>query len=72
MVLSAVQHLLQPLDRVRVRQLPGLLHPIELLHLEIHLAVGDPVILLYPLLPLVGVSIAMEKERQQNDGLVTG
>ena len=31
------------------------------------LAVGDTVMLLHPPLPLVGVSIAMESERQQND-----
>ena len=30
-------------------------------------AVGETVILLHPPLPLVGVSIAMERERQQND-----
>ena len=34
-----------------------------------HLAVDETVILLHPPLPLVGVSIAMERERQQNDGL---
>ena len=33
-------------------------------------AVGETVILLHPLLPLVGVSIVMERERQQNDSLV--
>ena len=38
------------------------------------LAVGETVILLHPPLPLhvVGVSIAMEKERQQNDSLADG
>ena len=30
------------------------------------------VILLHPPLPLVGVSIVMERERQQNDSLVNG
>ena len=29
-------------------------------------------ILLHPPLPLVGVSIAMEREREQNDSLVDG
>ena len=29
-------------------------------------------LLLYPPLPLVGASIAMERERQQNDSLVNG
>ena len=36
------------------------------------LAVGETVILLHPPLPLVGVSIAMERERQQNDSLADG
>ena len=36
------------------------------------LAVDETVILLHPPLPLVGVSIAMERERQQNDILVNG
>ena len=35
-------------------------------------AVGETVILLHPPLPLVGVSIAMERERQQNDSLANG
>ena len=34
--------------------------------------VESSVILLHPLLPLVGVSIVMERERQQNDSLVNG
>ena len=34
-----------------------------------HLATGETVILLYPPLHLVGVSIAMEIKRQQNDSL---
>ena len=33
------------------------------------LAVGETVILLHPPLPLVGVSIAIVRERQQNDSL---
>ena len=37
-----------------------------------HLAIGETVILLHPLLPLVGVSIGMESERQQNDSLADG
>ena len=37
-----------------------------------HLAVGETVILLHPPLPLVGVSIVMERERQQNDSLANG
>ena len=37
-----------------------------------HLAVGETVILLHPPLPLAGVSIAMERERQQNDSLADG
>ena len=37
-----------------------------------HLAVDETVILLHPPLPLAGVSIVMERERQQNDGLVNG
>ena len=36
------------------------------------LAVGKTVILLHHPLPLAGVSIAMERERQQNDSLVFG
>ena len=32
----------------------------------------DEIILLHPPLPLVGVSIVMERECQQNDSLVTG
>ena len=36
---------------------------------EHHLAVGETVILLHPPLPLAGVSIGMERERQQNDSL---
>ena len=35
-------------------------------------AVGETVILLHPPLPLVGVPIAMERERQQNDSLANG
>ena len=35
-------------------------------------AVGETVILLHPLLPSAGVSIGMEKERQQNDSLANG
>ena len=37
-----------------------------------YLAVGVPVILLHPPLTLAGVSIAMERERQQNDSLANG
>ena len=36
------------------------------------LAVGETVILLHPPPPLVGVSIRMERERQQNGSLVNG
>ena len=36
------------------------------------LAVGETVILLHPPLPLLGVSIVMERERQQNDSLARG
>ena len=36
------------------------------------LAVGETVILLHPPLPSVGASIAMERERQQNDSLPNG
>ena len=36
------------------------------------LAVGETVILLHPPLPLVLVSIWMERERQQNDSLANG
>ena len=36
------------------------------------LAIGETFILLHPPLPLVGVSIAMERERQQNDILANG
>ena len=39
---------------------------------EAGLAVSETVILLHPLLVLVGVSIAMERERQQNDSLADG
>ena len=35
-------------------------------------AVGETVILLHPPLPLVGNSIAMEREHQQNDGRANG
>ena len=36
------------------------------------LAVGETVILLHPIFPLVGVSIGMERGRQQNDSLADG
>ena len=36
------------------------------------LAVDETVILLHPVLPLPGVSIAMERGCQQNDSLVNG
>ena len=36
------------------------------------LAVGETVILLHPALPVAGVSIGMEGERQQNDSLADG
>ena len=36
------------------------------------LAIDETVILLHPPLPLVGVSIAMEREHQQNDSLANG
>ena len=36
------------------------------------LAVDETVILLHPPLPLAGVSMVMERERQQNDSLVNG
>ena len=36
------------------------------------LAVDETVILLHPPLPLVGVSIVMERRCQQNDSLVRG
>ena len=36
------------------------------------IAVGETVILLHPPLPLVGVPIGMERERQQNDSLANG
>ena len=36
------------------------------------LAISETVILLHPPLPIVGVSIGMERERQQNDSLVNG
>ena len=39
---------------------------------QLHLAIDETVILLHPPLPLVGVSIVMERERQQNDSLVNG
>ena len=39
---------------------------------EALIAVGETVFLLHPLLPLVGVSIWMERERQQNDSLANG
>ena len=38
----------------------------------VSIAVSETVILLHPPLPLVGVSIAMERERQQNDSLADG
>ena len=37
-----------------------------------HLAVGETVILLHPPLVVVGVSIGMEREHQQNDSLTDG
>ena len=39
---------------------------------EGRIAVGETVILLHPPLPLVGISIAMERERQQTDSLANG
>ena len=40
---------------------------------RVRLAVGETsVILLHPPLPSVGVSIVMERERQQNDSLADG
>ena len=36
------------------------------------IAVGVTVILLTPHLPVLGVSIALERERQQNDSLANG
>ena len=39
---------------------------------EYHLAISETVILLHPPLPLVGVSIVVERERQQNDSLAEG
>ena len=36
------------------------------------IAHDETVILLHPPLPLVGVPIVMERERQQNDSLVNG
>ena len=36
------------------------------------LAVDETAILLHPALPLVGVSIVIERERQQNNSLVNG
>ena len=36
------------------------------------IVVDETAILLHPPLPLVGVSIVMERERQQNDSLVNG
>ena len=41
-------------------------------HAGLVAAVDETVILLHPPLPLVGVSIVMERERQQNDSLVNG
>ena len=38
----------------------------------VSVAVGETVILLHPPLPLVGVSIAIERERHQNDSLADG
>ena len=37
-----------------------------------HLAIDETVILLHLPPPLVGVSIVMERERQQNDSLING
>ena len=34
--------------------------------------IGETVVLLHPPLPLSGVSIAMERERQQNGSLADG
>ena len=42
------------------------------LEVPARVAVDETVILLHPALPLVGVSIVMERERQQNDSLVNG
>ena len=39
---------------------------------HLHLAVGETVILLYPPLPLVGVSIGTKRGRQKNDSLADG
>ena len=42
------------------------------LGLQDRLAIDETVILLHPPLPLVGVSIVIERERQQNDSLADG
>ena len=39
---------------------------------EVVLAVGETAIMMHPPLPLVGVSIRMGRERQQNDSLADG
>ena len=39
---------------------------------RVAIAIGETVILLHHPLPLVGVSIAMERERQQNGSLANG
>ena len=44
----------------------------QLLSGRADLAVDETFILLHPAVPLVGVSIVMERERQENDSLVNG
>ena len=50
----------------------GMLVPCPARRRPMPLAVDETVILLRPLLPLVGASIVMDRERQQNDSLVNG
>ena len=53
-------------------QLTALQDTSATVHVQAGAAVGETVILLHPPLPLVAVSIAMERERQQNDSLADG
>ena len=57
---------LSPLHRIQLGRQPDALLDLD------HLPIGGTVIPLHPPLPLVGVSIGMDGERQQNDSLADG
>ena len=59
------------LDQVRVSRLPPAAAALGRVRRR-SLAADEAVILLHPPLPLVGLSIVMDRERPQNDSLVNG